>query len=89
MYTVTTNPKETTMAKDMNTDLEDKIGTGYNQYCPVTGTTHKYYPAKTYEELVPTPLMSDEYPETYEKRQYAILNCQCSSVVVQRVEKLS
>lgn len=59
------------------------LSPNYLHDCPNTGQQHKYFIFKTFEmyELV-------DGVSGYVKKEYAILGCNCSSVIRQEVQKV-
>lgn len=58
--------------------------------CPVTGSYHKYfvYSTKTDFEPVTDPEICDlSDTQLYKRVEYAILNCNCTSVIRKQVTK--
>ena len=56
--------------------------------CPITGSYHKYFMFSTKSEFEPV-IDSDELlkpdQQLYRRVEYAILNCNCTSVIKKRI----
>jgi hypothetical protein len=76
--------------------------TKYEDFCPLTGQFHRYFLFKTFETyerykvIDGTNIDSDAARhilafigshELYEKKEYAVLSCNCSSVIKQEIQK--
>lgn len=64
----------------MNDKIEDK-----DLSCPAFGI-HRYYLAgKTYTDFTPTDTYDDD-GQLYKRIEYAVISCQCGSVIRKEVE---
>lgn len=61
----------------------------YEDLCPITGQAHRYFIFKTFEGYEPTMTLELDKPTTdlaYYKREFAILGCNCGSVIKIKVQ---
>lgn len=55
--------------------------------CPINNDRHRYFIFKTYDVFEPVNLGTG-HDNIYEKVEYAVLGCNCSSVIRKRVKEL-
>jgi hypothetical protein len=73
--------------------MTDVASTEFDDYCPFSGQEHKYFIFKTFEMYEPATGYiyapeDKDHRTLYDKKEYAVLGCNCGSVIRKEIQKV-